>query len=1452
MEGFSSSTRAWFEGAFAAPTEVQRRGFAAIARGEHSLLLAPTGSGKTLAAFLWALDRLSHPGDRPPPPGVQVVYVSPLKALANDVRRNLEVPLRGIAATAARLGQPVVMPEVSLRTGDTPQAERRRMQKSPPGILVTTPESLYLLLGSAARAGFSSVHTVIVDEVHALCSTKRGAHLALSLERLSLLCGEFQRIGLSATARPTADVARFLGGDRPVTIVDTSAPPRIDVTLKVPVPDMTAPLPLGEEVGEPGMWPAIHAELLALLRSHHTTIIFVNSRGLCERLSRRLNELAEEELVLAHHGSIAHGERARIEERLKSGAVSGIVATSSLELGIDMGAVDLVVMVESPGSVARGLQRIGRAGHGVGEVSVGKLFPKHRGDLLEAAVIVRRMAEGEIEPLSIVRNPLDVLAQQVVAAVAAEEQEVGALHAWVRRAANFCELTHELLTQVLDMLTGRYPSTAFADLTPRLIWDRETGLLSPRRGARLLSVMNAGTIPDRGMFGVYLGEDGPRVGELDEEMVYEASVGEVFALGASTFRIQQITKDRVVVTPAPGESGKLPFWHGDGPGRPIELGRALGAFVRELVQLPRDAAVAQLRERHGLDAFATQNLLSYLDAQREATSALPHDRCIVVERHQDELGDLRVAILSPFGSRVHAPWAIALQARLGVDEALQLQVLWNDDGILIRCADNEQGPDVASLLFDPEELQALLVQELPRTALFAGQFRENAGRALLMPRRRPTARMPLWLQRRKASELLGVAQQYPSFPLLMETYRTCLQDVFDVPALSALLADLRSQRIRLVQVETPQASPFCLSLIFEYTAAYMYAGDTPVAERRAQALNLDMGLLQELLGEQDLRALLDDDVMQAVEAELQGLLTDHPVTHEDQLADLLRRVGDLSPAELSLRVDGDPRPLLQSLLKARRVFPLHIGGESRYVTVEDVALYRDAVLTAPPSGVPAALLAAVDDAPLMLLLRFARTRGPFSPASFCERYRLSAALVRPLLRALQARGELVRGTFTAEGRGEEFCHREVLRRIKRRTLAKLRGEVAPVAPQQLARFLPVFHGIGSGERGQGRLREVIAQLQGMPLPFAELERAILPDRMPDYRPAMLDELGAMGELVWVGHGAIGARDGALALYLREEVGRLLPAPKAPEAFETALAPVLLQHLEQRGASFFASLCQAAGGLSAEEVLAALRELMWVGLVTNDTFQPLRVTTARRGAPQRTGGPSRSQMRVLSRAASGRFSLVSDLVDGAIPETVRLHRRALVLLGRHGIVGRDVVQLEPYVGGYSALYRVLSALEEGGHIRRGHFVDGAGGMQFAQAGAVDRLRALERELGEQRVVCLSAVDPANAYGWLLPWPPHTSGAQQPRRIPGASVILVDGEPLLYLSKGGRNLTSFVGIEDRARRDLSLQALSRVALRNRGRRLCLSQVDGKPAAESALSEALLEHGFVATYRGFELAA
>jgi ATP-dependent Lhr-like helicase len=1665
LDGFSAATRAWFEGAFAVPTQAQAQAWQSIGQGNDTLVVAPTGSGKTLAAFLWAIDRLASapvPADRKQ--RTRVLYVSPLKALAVDIERNLRSPLTGIRQAAQRLGLPEPDIQVGVRTGDTATEERRKLAAQPPDILITTPESLFLLLTSQARETLRGVETVIVDEIHAVAGTKRGAHLALSLERLDALRGgsaggeakgnetadrgqaagggRAQRVGLSATVRPATEVAAFLGGARPVTVVQPVSTKQLEIEVVVPVEDMRdlseapsagpgGPADGDDPVPRRSIWPHVEERVLDLIQAHRSTIVFANSRRLAERLCGRLNELATERafvaaggvpgetpgpetealvIARAHHGSVSRQERSEIEEALKAGRLPAVVATSSLELGIDMGAVDLVIQVESPPSVASGLQRVGRAGHNVGDVSRGVIFPKYAADLVQAAVVADRMQAGAIEELRVPRNPLDVLAQQVVAMTALDDWAVDELEAVIRRSAPFATLTRSVLEAVLDMLAGRYPGEEFAGLRPRIVWDRVAGVIHGRPGAQKLAVTSGGTIPDRGYFGVFLpaaeSRQPRRVGELDEEMVYESRVGDVFVLGASSWRIEDITPDRVIVLPAPGQPGKLPFWHGDTPGRPAELGKALGAKVRELAAMTPDAATASLTAS-GLDPLAAGNLVSYLADQREATGHVPDDKTLVVERFRDELGDWRVVLHSPYGDRVHAPWALAITARLrerygGMD----VQALHTDDGIIIRVPDSDEPPPAGIALLDPEEISDIITAEVGGSALFASRFRECAARALLLPRRQPGRRTPLWQQRQRSAQLLEIASQFPGFPITLETVRECLQDVFDVPALTEVLRDLQSRRIRLVEVETATPSPFGRNLMFRYVGAFMYEGDAPLAERRAQALALDPALLAELLGTEGLRELLDPAVVAETEADLQHLSEGRRCRDAEAVADLLRTSGPLTAEEVAARCTepGAAADWLAGLAAARRLIEVRVAGQPMWAAVEDAGRLRDALGVALPVGIPEAFTEPLPDPLGDLVARWARTHGPFAAATVAERYGLGVAVVGMTLQRLAADGRIAEGEFLAGARGTQWCDSGVLRTLRRRCLARLRKEAEPVPPAALGRFLPAWHGIGSGRSRRAdaaAVLEAVERLAGAPVPASALETLVLPGRVPGYSPALLDELTSAGEVVWAGAGSVGSGDGWLVLMPAESAPLLLPEPG--ELTMTPLHGAVLTALGGGGGMFFRMLSDRVAAVldghpaDDPDLVTALWDLTWAGLVTNDTLAPLRVVTAggtptrrpappRRAAPaqpgwaaelgdrgaRRTGpgggppglggsggaggpgnaggsgaggsrggsypgvfnprpAPRRSSGfgggyagaggygRGTRRAAmptrtgpptvSGRWSLLP--ARHGLPEpdpavavadpaavTMRAHALALTLLERHGVVTRGAVAAERIPGGFAAVYPVLRAMEETGQCRRGYFVEGLGGAQFALPGAVDRMRALAGDAlaavtspgtppadedffspgsaefgplagpggpgrggradaagrGEEsrRAVVLAAADPAQPYGAALAWPARpeeTATGHRPGRKAGALTVLSDGELVLYVERGGKTLLSWT--EDSAALEPSARALAAAVRDGALGRMTVEKTDGGFAGvDSPLTRALESAGFRHTPRGLRL--
>ncbi|WP_199546401.1 ATP-dependent helicase [Streptomyces sp. N35] len=1543
LDTFSPATRSWFQGAFDAPTSAQEGAWGAISEGSDVLVVAPTGSGKTLAAFLSALDQLAS---TPPPADTKkrcrVLYVSPLKALAVDVERNLRSPLTGIRQESVRLGLPEPEIKVGIRSGDTPAAERRALSTRPPDILITTPESLFLMLTSATREALTGIETVILDEVHAVAGTKRGAHLALSLERLDeLLPRPARRIGLSATVRPVDEVARYLSPQRRVEVVQPPSGKEFDLSVVVPVEDMgeLGGSPAADagsgQADRPSIWPHVEERIADLVQAHRSTIVFANSRRLAERLCNRLNEIAYERatgetlpeehspaelmggsgaaagaapiLARAHHGSVSKEQRALVEEDLKAGRLPAVVATSSLELGIDMGAVDLVVQVESPPSVASGLQRVGRAGHQVGAVSTGVVFPKYRGDLVQAAVVTERMRTGGIESLRVPANPLDVLAQQLVAMVALDTWQVDDLLSVVRRAAPFASLPESAFTAVLDMLAGRYPSDAFAELRPRVVWDRVAGTITGRPGAQRLAVTSGGTIPDRGLFGVFLaGSDpkkgGGRVGELDEEMVYESRVGDVFTLGTSSWRIEDITRDRVLVSPAPGVPGRLPFWKGDQLGRPLELGRAVGAFLREVGGLPADHARARLFAA-GLDPWAASNVLAYLDEQRKACGHIPDDRTIVVERFRDELGDWRVVVHSPFGAQVHAPWALALGAKLTEKYGMDAQVMHADDGIVLRLPDadlmgmdlldqepmklgtefdSEQAPvGAADVSFDKGEVNQLVTDQVGGSALFASRFRECAARALLLPRRTPGRRTPLWQQRQRAAQLLEVASEFGSFPIVLEAVRECLQDVFDVPGLTELMGDIESRRVRLVEVTTPEPSPFARSLLFGYVAQFLYEGDSPLAERRAAALSLDSRLLAELLGQAELRELLDADVLAELEQELQWRTEDRRVKDAEGVADLLRLLGPLTTDELGER-GADPA-WAQELTAARRAIRVRIAGADHWAAVEDAGRLRDALGTALPVGVPEAFTEPVKDPLGDLLARFARTHGPFTSATAAARFGLGIAVTEGALHRLAANGRVVQGEFHPAGIGQEWCDATVLRRLRRRSLAALRQELEPVPPAALADFLPQWQHLGSGHglRGVDGLVRAIEQLQGASVPASALEKLVLPSRVQGYHPALLDELTTTGEVVWAGAGALPGKDGWISLYLADAAPLLLPDPHPMEP--TALQESVMTSLSGGYGLFFRQIADQVRATTHPDatdpqLADAVWELAWSGRLTNDTLAPLRALLgsgrtagstahrAKRPVPRGRYGALTGGARPVSRTGpptvAGRWSLI----PAREPDpTVRAHALARTLLDRHGVVTRGAVAAEGVEGGFSAVYRILSAFEDSGQARRGYVVEGLGAAQFAMDGAVDRLRAAAtaRERGGEdatgRAVVLAAADPANAYGAALSWPePPTGAGHKPGRKAGSLVVLVDGELTLYMERGGKTLLAWPSAPEEApapddpRLLAAGEALAPAAAAGTLGTVTVERINGASSLTSPLGRLLEDAGFVATPRGLRLRA
>ncbi|MGV0404675.1 ATP-dependent helicase [Corynebacterium marquesiae] len=1550
LDRFRPQVAQWFQDVFAAPTAVQAQAWEKISRGEHALVVAPTGSGKTLAAFLWALNNLVEREGQLALPvgsaasgsaaGVKVLYISPLKALGVDVENNLRAPLTGIARTAENLGLDVPDISVGVRSGDTPSAERARQVRKPPDILITTPESAYLMLTSKAAGILKTVDTVIIDEIHALAGTKRGVHLALTLERLQQVAGDFQRIGLSATVRPLSAVSNFLGGNRPVEIVAPAAEKKWQLDVHVPVEDMSdLPTPeQGSTIGEmtvddaigisspsvdesalptaKSIWPFIEDDLYAEIMAHRSTLVFVNSRRTAERLTSRLNELYAQEhdpdslspetrrdpaqlmkqvdvagkapavIARAHHGSVSKDERAMTETMLKEGTLKAVVATSSLELGIDMGAVELVVQVESPPSVASGLQRVGRAGHFVGAVSHGSFYPKHRADLVQSTLTVARMRAGLIEEMHTPRNPLDVLAQQTVAAVAAAGEDGLDADKWyemVRRAWPYRDLAREVYDSVLDLVSGVYPSTDFAELKPRVVYDRVTGVMTARPGAQRVAVTSGGTIPDRGMFGVFLyvgageGSGGAprRVGELDEEMVYESRVGDVFTLGATSWRIEDITRDQVLVTPAPGHTGRLPFWNGDGAGRPYELGKALGEYRREVFSSPEIIADA--------DDNARSNIVAYLQEQNEATGVIPDEKTLVLERFRDELGDWRVVLHTPFGRPVNSAWALAVGARVGERTGMDPQAVAGDDGIVLRLPEAESEPDGAIFAFDADEIADIVAEQVGNSALFASRFRECAARALLLPRRNPGKRAPLWQQRQRAEQLLDVARKYPSFPIILETVRECVQDVYDVPALTEVMRELGHRRIRIAEVTTEQPSPFASSLLFNYTGAFMYEGDSPLAEKRAAALALDPALLAKLLGTVELRELLDPEIIAEVHAQLQRTDPSRRARTTEEVADLLRVLGPIPVDELGEHTDV-PLSALDQL--GTRIMRVRIGGREHLAQAQDAPLLRDALGIPIPPGIPAQV-ATISDALPQLVSRWARTRGPFVLCDLTAAFDISVSAAHTVLGALDG---VVEGRYRQGVEEQEYCAAAVLKTIRSRSLAAARAATEPVSGATFARFLPEWHSIApAGKRpalrGADGVFSVIEQLAGVRLPASAWESLILPARVGDYSPTMLDELTSNGEVLIVGAGKAGAADPWIMLLPSDYAAQLAPETDAEGV--SMVQRSILDVLGRGGGFLFADIAAEVPGTT-EETREALWGLVEMGLVSPDSFAPIRTRLSSGGsrsgrtAHRSKRRPTRSRLRMgrtsfaqAQNAAGagtppdvmGRWSLA---VPASTDATSRSVAHGEAWLDRYGVLTRGSVVAEDVLGGFALAYKVLSGFEESGKAMRGYVIDGLGAAQFSTPAIIDRLRGLADSPDvtgwpsgtiEPETFVLAACDPANPYGAALPWPQRDDADGKatggPTRSAGALVVLIDGLPIAHLTRGGKTLTTFIeslpdGIDPAEVYPRLVSALTDMVARGALSPLVVEKCNGSPIHKTDAAAHLREAGAGITPKGVRISA
>jgi ATP-dependent Lhr-like helicase len=1486
LDLFLPPVRQWFRTALGEPTAAQRLGWPAIAAGQSTLILAPTGSGKTLAAFLACLDGLWR--QDPLPRGVRVLYVSPLKALNNDIYRNLQVPLEGVAETARRMGRPLPAIEVGLRTGDTPTAERQRLVRRPPQVLITTPESLHLMLTSRARDTLRAVTHCIVDEIHALCPNKRGVFLALLLERLAALTpAGFVRIGLSATQRPLDEVARFLGGSadagdgrlvpRPVTVVDAGLRKDLDLQVVSPV-EQFGPLP------EKSVWPSVYRQLRALIEQHRSTIIFANNRRTVERITAHLNNpddgldgVADEEPVTpgradiarAHHGSVALEVRQATEQALKEGRLPAVVATASLELGIDMGAVDLVCQVESPGSVARGLQRVGRAGHLVGQKSKGRLIPKTLGDLLEQAVLTREMAAGRVEAIRVPINCLDVLAQQVVAMVAVEPWDVPALYALVRRAYPYRDLSPQAFETVLEMVSGRFvgapgrsekleedgarrrATLSLAALQPRVSWDRVHNRLLPLPGSQQLALVSGGTIPDTGQYAAYTAS-GVRIGELDEEFIYERRVGDTFALGTNIWRLESIEADRVIVAAAEGAPALMPFWRGEKTGRSYDLGQAVGRFLRELAgRLDAPDCLPWLREELFLDPASAWNLRGYVRRQLARGDALPTDQTLVVEASRDPLGDWQVLVLSPLGSRLHLALRLALEARLTQRLGYRPQCLHHDDGVLIRVADTDEPPVD---LFDdltPENVEAAVLEQLADSALFALRFRQNAARALLLPRLQPGKRAPLWLQRLRGRDLLQVARRHPDFPIVAETFRECLHDHLDLECLQRLLADVRAGRVKVVARRVESPSPFAAGLLFAFTAAFMYQYDRTDAEPGRPAA-LDQHLLEQLIAPSRHGHLLDPKAIHQVERRLRGL-GQLPRT-ATEMTEWLRRLGDLTPGEL----EGPMEAFLHELEADGRAKRVELPGwrePGRWVLAEEEDLYRKAF---GGQAEPAAARAAAET----ILGRFLETHALVGLADVLARYPFERTWAERQLEEWSRSGRVVAVRVASEPEPLRWSAPANLEQVQRGTLALLRREVVTCPPPQFADYLMHWQGLHPAARRGGAegLAEVLGRLEGLPLPADLWERTVLPARVPGYQPRWLDEAVARGEWAWACRSEADDGPGQLAFWRREHLFEL-PPPATPvegPALDGA-ADRLRECLGRRGASFVADL---AGETHTPP--SAVRGQLWTllrrGLVTNDHFDVVRKGEQRErngDAAPRAGSrfPAAPRRRARLERPEGRWSLVPWGQPDAEAHAVF---RARVLLGRYGIVARELALLDPGMPPWRVLYEVLSRMEMAGEVRRGYFVEGVSGAQFALPEAARLLQeSALPSTAAAPVVLVHSLDPANLYGSGAPFDiPLLDGGTRPLlRRAGHWLVFRAGRPVLIVEQQGKRLTALAS----ASRDDVAQAVALLPAtletdRTLGVRhkVTVEEWNGQPVTATAGREYLEAAGFVRDYQGMTLYA
>jgi ATP-dependent Lhr-like helicase len=1489
---FQPIVRDWFTETLGQPSAPQRAGWPAIAAGSDALILAPTGTGKTLAAFLWELNSLITDGLQAPlANAVHLLYVSPLKALNNDVQRNLELPLAQLKERFEKAGERFPEIRVAVRTGDTPASARAKMLRKTPHILITTPESLHILLTSVrGRTIFSSLRAVIVDEIHAVAGTKRGSHLALTLERLSRLAPDPpQRIGLSATQRPLEEIARFLGGChapdafRQVEIVDCGLVKQMETSVVSPVPDLAHV--------DGTIWTAVAPLVLDQIRSARTTLVFVNNRAQSERIAARVNTLAGEEIALPYHGSLSRERRFLLEERLKAGELRALVTTSSLELGIDVGSVDLVLQLQSPKRVAAGLQRVGRAGHSLTAVSRGVFVPTFRDDALEQMVIVDAMRSGDVEPTRVVQNALDVLAQIIVACVASDQPEwtSAELFDFVRTAYPYHALSRAAFDETLGMLAGKYPSEINAELDARLSWDRVTDRLTPSRGARMVATISGGTIPDRGLYTVNLA-DKTRLGELDEEFVHESRVGDAFQLGSSTWRIRAIEHDRVIVVPAPGAPARMPFWHGEFMARAPHLTRRVGALRRQLDEARTLDDLAEIQTRYHADEATTRSLVEYVQSQRASTRHVPDDRRLVLEHFRDEVGSVRMVLHAPFGGRVNAPWGMALGRRMRERLGVEVQVQTTDDGLMLRLPDLGGAPplDVIRSL-GADEAERLVLDEVGQSSLFGARFRMNAARALLLPRGNPRRRMPLWLQRLKSLDLLQAVRDYPSFPILVETYRDVLQDAFDMTTLREVLGGIASGAIGIHVAATEVPSPFAASLQFGFVIDHMYGKDAPRAEQRAALLSLDRALLDELMG----GAGADDTtiaVLNELLARRRGTAAGRQARDADELALLVNRAGDLTRAELEARVApavewrrGDP---LATLLASGRLIetslPTSSGREPRYVLIDDAPRYAAAFGAAVmPEGTQAVLTQSA--ARREVLSRFVSLAGPVSVESIRARYDFSAAWIQRRLEEWEQKHVLVRGVFGGDRSATHWCSRRLLEQARRRELAEARRQIEAVPIEGFARLEQRWQHLATDTRLSGHegTAAVVSQLYGVARPGESWERDYLPLRVEGYDADSLGRLAASGALVWAAEprvdevGSAPAQAIGRIRFFERGTGRLWLREPIPDSILGGNARAVRDVLRAQGASFTADLA-AASGLGPQGVRDALRELVAAGLVTNDTVEALRdvlrwravfpVKRANEPDPTRwlpagftpSVGRPVVQRRINPRSIAkwkrpdreevatwgGRWSLVHTpgVLGREADEQELAERVARQWLARYGIVSRDWWRRERPVVGWREIYHELKRLEFRGEVQRGYFVAGLAGAQFALPEAVEMLRAPVPE-GAADVVVLSSSDPANVYA--LPLAPGMAADPLARpRGSGALLVTVNGRIVLTAESRGARLRVRDGAGAGEVRDAARVLAERLTARQgsaRRRDVVVDTIDGQRAGGSPHAAALRDAGF-----------